>query len=91
MNTIKETAGKVKDWVVRNGDVIAACAIVVCVGGAFGKAAGNMIGDAIKDAYKEGFNTGCSNTVLVLATENKDNPEIISTLLDFTSNNAKIK
>ena len=85
MDTIKETAGKVKDWVVEYRWEIASTFVALGAGMVCGK----MIGNAMEGAYHQGFKSGCDAVALGLAAENKDNPEVLGAVLKFTSEHCK--
>ena len=85
MDTIKETAGKVKDWVVEYRWEIASTVVALGIGGVCGRVIGKEIGHAMEDAYQQGFRGGCDAVALGLAAENKDNPEVLGAVLKFTS------
>ena len=85
MDTIKETAGKVKDWVVEYRWEIASGIVALGVGMVCGKMIGKTIANAMEGAYHQGFRSGCSAVALGLAADNKDNPEVLGAVLKFTS------
>ena len=85
MDTIKETAGKAKDWVVEHRWDIASGVVALGMGCVCGK----MIGNAMEGAYHQGFKSGCDAVALGLASENKDNPEVLGAVLKFTTENRK--
>ena len=85
MNTIKETAGKVKDWVVEYRWDIAYGVVALGVGMVCGRVIGKTIANAMEGAYHQGFRSGCDAVALGLAAENKDNPEVLGAVLKFTS------
>ena len=89
MDTIKETAGKVKDWVVEHRWDIASGVAALGVGCVCGKAIGKTIGNAMENAYHQGFQGGCDAVALGLAASNKDNPEVLGAVLKFTSEHCK--
>ena len=89
MDTIKETAGKAKDWVVEHRWDIASAVVALGIGGVCGKMIGKEIGHAMADAYQQGFRGGCGAVALCLASENKDNPEVLGAVLKFTTENSK--
>ena len=89
MDTIKETAGKVKDWVVEYRWEIAYAVLALGIGGVCGMVIGKEIGHAMEDAYQQGFRGGCDAVALGLAAENKDNPEVLGAVLKFTSEHCK--
>ena len=91
MSTIEETAGKVKDWVVEHKTDIIWYGAALGVGAVCGRAIGNTVSNAMKSAYNEGFQRGCANTAMWLATDNKDNPEVLSAVLDFTTKHTEHK
>ena len=85
MDTIKETAGKVKDWVVEYRWDIAYGIGALGVGFVCGRVIGKTIANAMEGAYHQGFRSGCGAVALGLAAENKDNPEVLGAVLKFTS------
>ena len=85
MDTIKETAGKAKNWVVEHRWDIAYAVVALGIGGVCGRVIGKEIGHAMEDAYQQGFQGGCNAVALGLAAENKDNPEVLGAVLKFTS------
>ena len=89
MDTIKETAGKVKDWVVEYRWEIASTFVALGAGMVCGKMIGKTIGNAMEGAYHQGFRSGCNAVALGLAAENKDNPEVLGAVLKFTTENRK--
>ena len=89
MDTIKETAGKVKDWVVEYRWDIAYGIVALGIGGVCGKVIGKTIANAMENAYHQGFQFGCDAVALGLAAENKDNPEVLGAVLKFTTENRK--
>ena len=89
MDTIKETAGKVKDWVVEHRWEIAYAVVALGIGGVCGRAIGKEIGHVMADAYQQGFREGYDAVALGLAAENKDNPEVLGAVLKFTSEHCK--
>ena len=89
MDTIKETAGKVKDWVVEYRWDIASGIVALGAGFVCGKMIGKTIANAMEGAYNQGFQRGCDMVALGLAAENKDNPEVLGTVLKFTSEHRK--
>ena len=89
MDTIKETAGKVKDWVVENRWEIASTVVALGTGMVCGKMIGKTIANAMEGAYHQGFQRGCDSVELGLAAENKDNPEVLGAVLKFTTENRK--
>ena len=89
MDTIKETAGKVKDWVVENRWEIASTVVALGTGMVCGKMIGKTIANAMEGAYHQGFQGGCNAVALGLAAENKDNPEVLGAVLKFTSEHCK--
>ena len=89
MDTIKETAGKAKDWVVEHRWVIAYAVAALGIGGVCGRVIGKEIGHAMEGAYRQGFQGGWNAVALGLAAENKDNPEVLGAVLKFTSEHCK--
>ena len=89
MDTIKETAGKAKDWVVEHRWDIAYAVVALSIGGVCGRVIGKEISHAMADAYQQGFQRGCDSVALGLAAENKDNPEVLGAVLKFTSEHCK--
>ena len=89
MDTIKETAGKAKDWVVEHRWDIASAVVALGVGCVCGKAIGKGIANAMEDAYNQGFQRGCDMVALGLAASNMDNPEVLGAVLKFTSEHCK--
>ena len=89
MDTIKETAGKVKDWVVENRWEIASTVVALGTGMVCGKIIGKPIANAMEGAYHQGFQGGCNAVALGLAASNKDNPEVLGAVLKFTTENRK--
>ena len=89
MDTIKETAGKVKDWVVEYRWEIASTFVALGAGMVCGKMIGKTIGNAMEGAYHQGFKSGCDAVALGLAASNKDNPEVLGAVLKFTTENHK--
>ena len=89
MDTIKETAGKVKDWVVEYRWDIASAVVALGIGGVCGKVIGKTIANAMEGAYHQGFKGGCDAVALGLAASNKDNPEVLGAILKFTSEHCK--
>ena len=89
MDTIKETAGKVKDWVVEYRWEIASTFVALGAGMVCGKMIGKTIGNAMESAYHQGFQGGCDAVALGLAASNKDNPEVLGAVLKFTSEHSK--
>ena len=89
MDTIKETAGKVKDWVVEYRWDIASAVVALGAGMVCGKMIGKTIGNAMESVYNQGFKSGCDAVALGLAAENKDNPEVLGAVLKFTSEHCK--
>ena len=85
MDTIKETAGKVKDWVVEYRWEIASTVVALGTGMVCGKIIGKTIANAMEGAYRQGFQRGCDAVALGLAAENKDNPEVLGAVLKFTT------
>ena len=85
MDTIKETAGKVKDWVVENRWEIASTVVALGMGCVCGKTIGKTIANAMEGAYHQGFQSGCNAVALGLAASNKDNPEVLGAVLKFTT------
>ena len=89
MDTIKETAGKVKDWVVENRWEIASTVVALGTGMVCGKIIGKTIDNAMEGAYHQGFQSGCNAVALGLAASNKDNPEVLGAVLKFTTEDSK--
>lgn len=89
MDTIKETAGKAKDWVVEHRWDIASAVVAVGAGMVCGKIIGKTIDNAMEGAYRQGFQSGCNAVALGLAASNKDNPEVLGAVLKFTTENRK--
>ena len=89
MDTIKETAGKVKDWAVEYRWEIASTFVALGAGFVCGKMNGNTVVNAMEGAYHKGFQRGCDAVALGLAAENKDNPEVLGAVLKFTSEHCK--
>ena len=89
MDTIKETAGKIKDWVVEYRWDIAYAVVALGIGGVCGRVIGKEISHAMENAYNQGFQFGCDAVALGLAAENKDNPEVLGAVLKFTSKHCK--
>ena len=89
MDTIKETAGKVKDWVVEYRWEIASGVFALGAGFICGKMIGKTIANAMEGAYHKGFQGGCDAVALGLAASNKDNPEVLGAVLKFTSEHCK--
>ena len=89
MDTIKETAGKVKDWVVEHRWEIASTVVALGAGFVCGRTIGNTIANAMGRAYHQGFQGGCNAVALGLAASNKDNPEVLGAVLKFTSEHCK--
>ena len=85
MDTIKETAGKAKDWVVEHRWDIASAVVAVGAGMVCGKIIGKTIDNAMEGAYHQGFQSGCNAVALGLAASNKDNPEVLGAVLKFTT------
>ena len=85
MDTIKETAGKAKDWVVEHRWDIASAVVTVGAGMVCGKIIGKTIDNAMEGAYHQGFQSGCNAVALGLAASNKDNPEVLGAVLKFTT------
>ena len=85
MDTIKETAGKAKDWVVEHRWDIASAVVAVGMGCVCGKIIGKTIDNAMEGAYYQGFQSGCNAVALGLAASNKDNPEVLGAVLKFTT------
>ena len=71
MDTIKETAGKAKDWVVEYRWDIASGVVALGMGCVCGKMIGKTIGNAMEGAYHQGFRSGCNAVALGLAAENR--------------------
>ena len=89
MDTIKETAGKVKDLVVEYRWEIASAVVGLGIGCVCGKMIGKTITNAMEGAYHQGFQSGCNAVALGLAASNKDNPEVLGAVLKFTSEHCK--
>ena len=89
MDTIKETAGKAKDWVVEHRWDIASAVVAVGMGCVCGKIIGKTIDNSMEGAYHQGFKSGCNAVALGLAASNKDNPEVLGAVLKFTSEHCK--
>ena len=89
MDTIKETAGKVKDWVVEYRWDIASGIVTLGAGFLCGRMIGKTIGNAMENAYNQGFQRGCDSVALGLAASNKNNPEVLGAVLKFTSEHCK--
>ena len=89
MDTIKETAGKVKDLVVEYRWEIASTVVALGTGMGCGKMIGKTIANAMEGAYHQGFQRGCDSVALGLAASNKDNPEVLGAVLKFTSEHCK--
>ena len=89
MDTIKETAGKAKDWVVEHRWDIASAVVAVGAGMVCEKMIGETIANAMEGAYNQGFQRGCDSVALGLAASNKDNPEVLGAVLKFTSEHCK--
>ena len=89
MDTIKETAGKVKDLVVEYRWEIASTVVALGAGFVCGKMIGNTVVNAMEGAYHKGFQRGCDAVALGLAASNKDNPEVLGAVLKFTSEHCK--
>ena len=89
MDTIKETAGKAKDWVVEHRWDIASAVVAVGAGMVCGRVIGKTIDNAMEGAYRQGFQGGCNAVALGLAADNKDNPEVLGAVLKFTTENRK--
>ena len=89
MDTIKETTGKVKDWVVEYRWEIASTVVALGAGFVCGKMIGNTVANAMEGAYHKGFQRGCDAVALGLAASNKDNPEVLGAVLKFTSEHCK--
>ena len=89
MDTIKETAGKVKDWVVEYRWEIASTFVALGAGMVCGKMIGKTISNAMEGAYHKGFQGGCDAVALGLAASNKDNPEVLGAVLKFTTEYCK--
>ena len=85
MDTIKETAGKAKDWVVEHRWDIASAVVAVGAGMVCGRVIGKTIDNAMEGAYHQGFQRGCDSVALGLAASNKDNPEVLGAVLKFTT------
>ena len=89
MDTIKETAGKAKDWVVEHRWDIAYAFGALGMGYVCGKTIGKIIANAMVEAYNQGFQRGCDSVALGLAASNKDNPEVLGAVLKFTTEHCK--
>lgn len=89
MDTIKETAGKIKDLVVEYRWEIASTVALLGTGMVCGKMIGKTIANAMEGAYHQGFQRGCDMVALGLATSNKDNPEVLGAVLKFATENRK--
>lgn len=89
MDTINETTGKVKTWLVDHKSDIIWYGACLGIGVVAGRSIGKTVCNAMKGAYLQGFNQGCTNAALVLAVDNKDNPELVSAVLDFTTKHSK--
>ena len=89
MDTIKETAGKAKDWVVEHRWDITYGIVVLGAGFVCGRMIGKTIANAMEGAYHQGFQRGCDSVALGLAASNKDNPEVLGAVLKFTSEHCK--
>ena len=89
MDTIKETAGKVKDLVVEYRWEIASAVVGLGIGCVCGKMIGKTIVNAMEDVYNQGFQRGCDMVALGLAASNKDNPEVLGAVLKYTSEHRK--
>ena len=89
MDTIKETAGKAKDWVVEHRWDIAYAVGALGMGYVCGKTIGKIIANAMENAYNQGFQRGCDSVALGLAASNKDNPEVLGAVLKFTTEHCK--
>ena len=85
MDTIKETAGKAKDWVVEHRWDIASAVVALGMGCVCGKVIGKTIANAMEGAYHQGFQGGCNAVALGLAAENKDNKKKKKDVLKFTT------
>ena len=89
MDTIKETAGKAKDWVVEHRWDIAYAVAALGMGFICGKTIGKTIVNAMENSYNQGFQRGCDSVALGLAASNKDNPEVLGAVLKFTTEHCK--
>ena len=89
MDTIKETAGKAKDWVVEHRWDIASAVVDLGIGCVCGKMIGKTIANAMESVYHQGFQRGCDSVALGLAASNKNNPEVLGAVLKFTTENRK--
>lgn len=89
MDAIKETAGKVKDWVVEYRWDIAYGIVALGAGFVCGRTIGKTIANAMEGAYHQGFQRGCDSVALGLAASNKDNPEVLGAVLKFTTEHCK--
>lgn len=89
MDTIKETAGKAKDWVVEHRWDIASAVVALGAGLVCGKMIGKATANAMGEAYNQGFQRGCDSVALGLAASNKDNPEVLGAVLKFTTEHCK--
>ena len=89
MDTIKETAGKAKDWVVEHRWDIAYAVAALGMGYVCGKTIGKIIANSMENAYHQGFQRGCDSVALGLAASNKDNPEVLGAVLKFTTEHCK--
>ena len=89
MDTIKETAGKAKDWVGECRWEIASTFVALGAGMVCGKMIGKTIENAMEGAYRQGFRSGCDAVALGLAASNKDNPEVLGAVLKFTTEPCK--
>ena len=85
MDTIKETAGKVKDWVVEYRWEIASTVAALGTGMVCGKMIGKTIANAMEGAYHQSFQGGWNAVALGLAASNKDDPEVLGAVLKFTT------
>lgn len=73
-----------KNWFNKHYDAIAFCAEIA---GAItaGCIIGRAIGEASDASFSRGFQKGCSNTILGIMADNKDNPEVIKAACDYTA------
>ena len=89
MDTIKETAGKAKDWVVEHRWDIASAVVALGMGCVCGKVIGKTIANAMEGAYHQGLQRGGDSVALGLAASNKDNPEVLGAVVKFTTEPCK--